>query len=97
MPLYDYHCSQCNETWEAVRRMDDRKIPESEPCPKCFKENCVEQTIVNTNIGLNYTLESTRAMKKLSNSKLQDKFTQIHQNTPGSILDKTSTITPVSK
>jgi len=95
MPLYDYQCKVCNETWEEVSKMDDRKIPETKPCPKCGEENCVEQTIVFTAIDLNYGIEGVRAVKKLNNSAFQDKLKQIHDNTPGSILDRSSTITSV--
>ena len=97
MPIYDYHCSACNETWEDVLKMADRKLPEISPCPKCNVRGQVEQSIVNTNLGMSYSLETSRAMKSLGRSKFQEKLSEIHANTPGSLLDKSSTITPISK
>ncbi len=33
MPIYEYHCSECDHTHEAVRSMS--RIDEPSPCPKC--------------------------------------------------------------
>ena len=33
MPLYKYRCSSCENTFEELRRMDDRNKPIS--CPEC--------------------------------------------------------------
>lgn len=96
MPIYDYHCSTCNETWEDVHTIADRKLPETVPCPKCNAQDTVSQSIVNTNLGMSYSIEAGRAMKTLHRSAFQDKLSQIHANTPGSNLDKNSTITPIS-
>ena len=35
MPLYSYRCHECEHEFEDMRRVDDRLIPESEPCPSC--------------------------------------------------------------
>lgn len=97
MGLYDYRCNACNETWEEYHRMDDRKIPESLPCPKCSISGQVEQIITNTCMPVSASLEASRKMNSLKNSKFQEKLSQIHANNPGSVLDKVSTITPISK
>jgi putative FmdB family regulatory protein len=34
MPLYDYHCKNCTETFDEFRSMDERHTAK---CPKCGK------------------------------------------------------------
>lgn len=93
MPLYDYQCAKCSETWDEFKRMDDRKDPESLPCPKCGAVGEVKQTIVFTTMMVSATLEADRAINKLNrSSKLKEKIQHIHDTTPGSILNKTSRI-----
>lgn len=41
--LYTYKCKACEEIWDESHPMDDRKIPEGLPCPKCNKEGEVYQ------------------------------------------------------
>jgi len=97
MPIYDYTCRSCNITWEDVLPMADRKLPESQPCPHCGSHaGQVLQTAANTNLGIGYSFQTTRDMKTLARSKFQDKLSEIHANNPGSILDQTSKITPIS-
>lgn len=95
--LYDYHCSSCDMTWEEIHRMDDRKIPEGLPCPHCKSEGTVLQSIVVSPPAMSYSLESTRSFKKLNGSAFQEKLSRIHAATPGSQLDKQSTITKIEK
>ena len=95
MPTYDYICQSCKNNWEDFRSISNRKEPEGEPCPKCGVTGHVEQSIVLSPIAMSVTLESTRAMKKLNNSHFAEKLNEIHRNTPGSNLDKSSTIVEV--
>lgn len=41
--LYSYKCDKCEEIWDETHKMDDRKIPEGLPCPKCNEEGSVRQ------------------------------------------------------
>lgn len=95
MPFYDYICNDCNTIWEEYCKMVDRKLPESKPCPTCHKQGNIEQYIANTTLSMSYTLEAARSMKSLKGSAFQEKLSSIHANTPGSQLDKSSTITPI--
>lgn len=45
MPLYSYKCSSCDHLFDEVHKMDDRKTPESKPCPACGAEGSVTQSI----------------------------------------------------
>lgn len=71
--------------------MNDRKDPEGEPCPNCTKVGQVEQSITVSPISMSCTLEAARAISKLNNgSALKDRIQRIHDNTPGSTLNRTS-------
>ena len=47
MPMYDYHCEECDDVFEALTRMEDRM---NHPCPKCG--NASHMKIGAPNIGL---------------------------------------------
>lgn len=38
MPLYEYKCGSCEATFTQVLIIDKRKVPETEPCPECSKQ-----------------------------------------------------------
>ena len=93
MPIFDYLCSSCNHVWDEFKKIDNRKEPESLPCPKCCMLGSVAQSIVHSPVAMSYTLEASRAIKKLNNaSALKERIQHIHNTTPGSQLNKTSTI-----
>ena len=96
MPLYDYVCNLCEHEFEKFTRMSDRKVPETEPCPHCERIGCVEQTIVHTAIPVSYVHEHRSTLNKLNNaSAFKEKLQQIHESTPGSVLDKASSFVEV--
>lgn len=35
MPLYEYRCQACGHKQSHILKVDDRKIPETKPCPEC--------------------------------------------------------------
>jgi putative FmdB family regulatory protein len=45
MPLYSYKCNECQHEFEETHKVDDRKIPENQPCPQCSAFGAVVQTI----------------------------------------------------
>ena len=53
MPMYTYQCKECKEVFDDYQAMDDRKVPESKPCPSCGKENSVIQVIMGR-VGIVY-------------------------------------------
>lgn len=43
--IYNYQCRACEHEFTRHLPMDDRKIPEGEPCPSCGKEGTIYQKI----------------------------------------------------
>ncbi len=35
MPMYQYGCGGCGHVFDKFVRMDDRHVPNGEPCPSC--------------------------------------------------------------
>ena len=62
MPLYNYQCSFCSHIQDHVLKVDDRKIPEQEPCPHCGTKDSVHQIIsapaIVSGTGTNYKIDS---------------------------------------
>lgn len=50
MPTYNYKCKACDERFDKLCRIDDRKISVEEPCPSCGKTE-VQQMIGAPLIG----------------------------------------------
>lgn len=50
MPIYAYRCNACLHTFENVFKIDDRKVPEGEPCPACGIKS-VKQSVTAINIS----------------------------------------------
>lgn len=42
--IYEYRCNACEHIFDRTLKMDDRKIPETEPCPECG-QNEVKQKL----------------------------------------------------
>ena len=37
MPIYDYSCKECKNTFEERHTMSEREVPFNIPCPNCGK------------------------------------------------------------
>lgn len=40
MPLYEYHCTQCNENTEILQKMSDEP---AKTCPHCHTDHLIKQ------------------------------------------------------
>lgn len=94
MPTYTYFCEKCNHKFESFRKIDNRKEPESEPCPSCNEVGFVRQGVSEIAVVLSIGV-SSMTTKSLRGSAFEEKLNLIHQRTPGSNLDKASTIVNV--
>lgn len=79
--IYDYRCSSCDHVFELELKLVERKIPITEPCPHCFKENCIEQVIGVANIGDSIRLGITKI-----DSRLKEKFQNLKRHYKGSTI-----------
>lgn len=70
MPLYTYKCRECENEFNQVHRMDDRAIPEGEPCPECGTEGKVYQKIGTPVIG--YSIAPNMRTSDNFNSRLKE-------------------------
>lgn len=87
-PIYNYSCNDCNHEFDSFRKIATRNEPESEPCPSCAKTGHVQLVIMP--VAMTYTTS-----KLPVNGALRDKLRLIHEKTPGSNIDKSSTITQI--
>lgn len=88
MPLYDYHCTACNEYITDIHlTMAQRDIPVSEPCPLCNAEHSIERVITSPAFGDAFRLGRTHLPSswtdKLAQIKSKHRRSTIHVPTPG--------------
>ena len=86
MPLYDYHCKKCSFIFDGFYKIDNRKDPESHPCPSCGKDHCIIQSI--SPVPMSYSADRVN-----KDGGFREVLQQVHRENYGSVLDKTSTIT----
>lgn len=60
MPLYDYHCTNCQHSFEQSVKMDDCDVPSTQPCPECSSITIVK-TVTSACIGDPVRLGITKA------------------------------------
>ena len=51
MPLYTYHCKECEHDFTDMQRIDNRDIPCEAPCPACGASEAVHRTITGMTIS----------------------------------------------
>ena len=49
MPIYEYECSQCHETSDALQKVND---PPPETCPRCGAQNTLSRLLSRTSFVL---------------------------------------------
>lgn len=82
MPVYEYRCDSCNSEFTKILKMDDRKIPETEPCPACG-EKSVKQAIISVpNIA-----DPVRIGVTKKDNNFKEVLQNIHSKTKGSKID----------
>lgn len=91
MPYYNYICIECNHEWEDFKKISEREIPMKQPCPNCKVEGKIETRLYESApIG-----DVVRLGMHKPDSAFKERMQMIHERTPGSRLDKTSTITKI--
>jgi hypothetical protein len=88
MPFYDYKC-ECGHEWQEFKKIANMLDPISLPCPSCNECGKVTKPFS----GIPGFGDPTRLGLKKPDSGFKDLMQRIHERTPGSNLDKSSTIT----
>ena len=84
MTLYNYNCANCQHNFEESLKMDDRKLPETLPCPNCKAEKTVQISIGASNV----IVDATRLnFRKKMDPKLKDRLQEIKASHPGNKID----------
>lgn len=80
MPLYDYHCTECNHTFTEKYMIVDRKQPEGDPCPSCNSHT------INLRIGTPGVGDSVRLGIRTHDDGFREVLSKIHASQPKSNL-----------
>lgn len=90
MPTYDYKCSGCDNIWDRLLKIADMNIPVITECPFCKEVGKVRRMVSPSHFN-----DPTRLGMKNAGGEFKDLLKLIHNRTPGSNLDKSSTITKI--
>jgi len=88
MPAYTYVCRKCDHSWDETHRIDDRKIPLSQPCPSC---GVVEEDSIYQQIGAPMICDPVRVGVTRPDTGFKEVLQKIDERAPGSQLKQTST------
>lgn len=88
MPLYNFTCSSCSNTTEINKKISDRDVTNDLICPNCSLVGTLERNLSAPMVGYSITVNGGYGSKVPSGFK--DVLKKIHENSPGSRMDKTS-------
>jgi len=97
MPIYEYHCSSCNEHFEVMQKISELHLA---ACPKCGKEvkRLISQTAFSLKGGGWYKDGYvTKSRDSKSESKSKEMGAKEKGSTPEKKADKTPTSSSSSK
>lgn len=89
MPYYNYKCSECDHAWEELRKISEMNTPVEQPCPECKVSGKIEKLLS----GAPMMGDPLRLGRMKTSDGFKDVLKKIHERTPGSQLDKISTLT----
>ena len=81
MPYYDYRCRQCGHEFSKSLRIDDRKIPECNPCPSCETQS-VDHIVSGTMI-----VSSVGGILSKTPDSFRDVLREMKKHNPGSTIN----------
>lgn len=68
MPIYTYQCSGCNHVFDGFHKIDNRRDPESAPCPECKVDDVVKMSVSTVTFNADALPKLSRDYKFLMNS-----------------------------
>jgi putative FmdB family regulatory protein len=87
MPTYSYVCTHCNKEWDRLLKIADMETPISEPCPSCGTSGNIYNKICAPAFS-----DSMKLGLKKADSGFTDVLRRIHERSPGSQIDKASSL-----
>lgn len=75
MPTYDYTCSECEHTFDAILKICDRNLPAADPCPVCGKTGHVTLTLCAPSLVSPLRIDGLRK----PSSQFKERMSQIKQ------------------
>lgn len=89
IPTYNYICTACNHEWEEFRKIAEMNAPLDGECSACKATGKIEKRIYHAPpLG-----DAVRLGLTKPDNGFKDVLRNIHHRSPGSVLDKSSTIT----
>lgn len=90
MPTYQYNCNKCGEGIEFLLKISERDSKEGMICPNCHDGHLSKTVTAPAAFSEGYKMGLGG-----KHDGLKNRLQEIHRRTPGSILDKTSTINKI--
>ena len=88
MPIYVAHCNKCEYMTDFTAKIDDRDRMNDTPCPLC--DGTMSRIITTVAFG-----DPVRLGMSGKDGGMKEVLQKIHATTPGSRLDKVSTINKI--
>ena len=79
MPMYDYICNECKETWEDNLSMANSEKPCGDKCPHCGKSGCVKKAVAGFP-GVN--VDTTLTADKVTGGRWSEIMGKINNDLP---------------
>ena len=75
MPTYNYICTHCEQGFEKILKMDNRRDPETERCP-----NCSELGKVSISIGAPKIVSGVGSLLSKTDSGWKEVLSKVKEN-----------------
>lgn len=75
MPIYEYFCNKCEESFEKILKTDDRLLPLNDICGYCESDNCIELKVSSGQI-----MDSVRLGVTKASPQFRERMKQIQKN-----------------
>ena len=86
MPIYNFECTKCENTFESFQTIANMDKPLDMPCPSCLKDGHMIRIVGSPGLGDPLRLEATQKSSKPSNA-FNDRLREIKKNYPGNTIE----------
>jgi putative FmdB family regulatory protein len=75
MPIYEYYCNKCQQSFEKIQKTDDRFLPLNDACSNCNEKECIELKVSSGSI-----IDSVRLGVTKPSAQFRERMNQIQKN-----------------